>query len=353
MERGCRVHAGVVPVVRHRNPRLRARVGTVDGQLEEDSMRGVKVVAIVGALLWAPATAAAAEKPVVTTGSAANVAPTTATLNGRVNPKGASTTYFFQVGPTVLYGSNTPATPVGAGNKGVRVSLPVGGLAPATRYHYRLVAQNRRGITLGERKTFKTKPQPLGVSLGATPNPIREGELTTLSGVLSGTGNSGRQVVLKSNPWPYTQGFLPVGNVMVTNADGSFSSTVASVPVNTQFVVQMPAKPEIVSPIVVVETTVKVTRKVSVRRFERRGRLRFRGTVTPAVDGRDVYIQKLRDGVWENIAKTVTRWDGGSSSSYRKIVRQRKGGRYRAIVWMADKYSPSTSPNVRIKRVRD
>jgi len=319
-------------------------------------MRGLRVAAIVGALLWAPATAVAAEKPVVTSGGAANITPTTVVLNGSVNPKGASTTYFFQFGTTSLYGASTAGTAAGAGNKRIKVAVPVGSLAPATRYHYRLVAQNARGITRGKRRTFRTKRQPLGVSLAATPNPVRTGGVTTLSGVLSGTGNGGRQVVVKSNPWPYTQGFLPSGNVLVTNPDGSFSQTLPAVPVNTQFLVQMPAKPEVISPIVVVQTTVKVTRRVKVRRGERRGRLRFRGRVTPAVDGREVVIQKLgrTSGIWHAVARTFTRHKGGASSSrYRKTVRQRRGGRYRAVVVMGDKYSSSSSRSIKVRRVRN
>jgi hypothetical protein len=316
-------------------------------------MRGVRVAAIVGALLWAPATAAAAEKPVVTTGGAANIQQTTVVLNGTVNPKGAQTTYFFQYGTTSLYGLSTPPASAGAGNKGVKIAVAVGELAPFTTYHYRLVAQNSKGITRGAHRTFKTKRQPLGVSLAANPNPVSVGGVTTLSGVLSGTGNAGRDVVLKSNPWPYTQGFLPVGNVLVTNPDGSFSSTIASVPVNTQFLVQMPAKPEVFSPVVVVGTTVKVTRHVSVRRGDRRGRLRFRGRVRPAVDGREVVIQKLRrsNGVWMNIARTFTRATAGDFSRYRKTIRQRRGGRYRVVVVMDDKYSSSASRSLKVRRV--
>jgi hypothetical protein len=318
-------------------------------------MRGFKAVLVVVALLWAPATAVAAEKPVVTTGAAGSVAPTTAVVNGTVNPKGAATTYFFQYGTTSLYGINTAPTAAGAGTKGVRASVPIGELAPDTTYHYRLVAQNSKGITRGKHRTFKTKRQPLGVTLGATPNPVRIGGLTTLSGVLSGTDNGGRQISLKGNPWPYTQGFLPIGNTIVTNADGSFSFTVPAVSVNTQFVVQMPAKPAIISPILVVGTSVKVTRDLDVDRGSRSGTIRFTGRVTPAVDGRQVIIQKLRrdNGVWMNIGKTFTRFSGGDSSRYRKTVRQKRPGRYRVVVVMDDKYSSSASRSIKIKRVRN
>ena len=67
-------------------------------------MRGVRVAVIVGALLWAPATAAAAEKPVVVTGAAANITPTSVVLNGTV-AKGAPEGQFVlrnAFGPRVL-----------------------------------------------------------------------------------------------------------------------------------------------------------------------------------------------------------------------------------------------------------
>lgn len=318
-------------------------------------MRGVKVAVIVGALLWVPATAAAAERPVVTTGGVTALQPTTATVNGQVNPKGAATTYYFQLGTTALYGTDTPATPAGAGNRRVKATFGITGLAPDTLYHYRLVAVNSQGIARGEHRTFRTKKQPLGVTLTASSNPVRAGGVVTLSGVLSGTGNGGRQVTILGNPWPYTQGFLAVTNTLVTNADGSFSATLPSVAVNTQYMVQMPAKPEVISPVLALGTTVNVTRNVSVNRGDRSGRVRFSGRVTPAVDGREVLIQKLRrsDGVWYRVGRTVTRFSGGDSSRYRITIKQRKPGRYRVLVNMNDKYSPSSSSSFKVNRVRD
>jgi hypothetical protein len=125
--------------------------------------------------------------------------------------------------------------------------------------------------------------------------------------------------------------------------------------VTTQFIVQMPAKPEVISPVLVVGATVRVTRHVSVNRGERSGRVRFRGSVTPAVDGREVLIQKLRrsDGVWYKVGRTVTRFSGGDSSRYRITVKQRKAGRYRVVVNMDDKYTVSASRSFKVRRVRD
>ena len=183
--------------------------------------RRVMGVALALGLL-APATASAA-RPAVTTGGAASITPSTVTLNGKVDPNSKATTYFFQVGTTRLYGSNTAETPAGASANPSRVSVPVTGLAPSTIYHYRLVARNADGLTLGKDRTFKTKVQPLGVTLAAAPATVAPGGATTLAGQLTGTNNAGRQVTLLGNAYPYTGGFVPVGNPQVTAADGSFA----------------------------------------------------------------------------------------------------------------------------------
>ena len=314
--------------------------------------RGALGAAALVCALWAPAVASAAEKPVATTGGVANVTPTTVVLNATINPKGAATSYFFQYGTTVIYGSLTPSASVGSGNKGVKIAVAVGALAPATTYHYRVVAQNSKGLTRGKHRTFKTKRQPLGVALAATPNPVRVGGATTLGGALTGTGNGNRQVVLQSNPWPYTQGFLTTGNAQVTNSTGAFAFPVIGVPVNTQYRVLMASRPEVVSPVVVVATTVKVTRRVRVKRGVRRARIRFRGRLTPAVDGQQVVIQRLRKGIWVNRGQTVARHAKAGYSRYSKSIRVRRGGRFRVVLIDASgKYSPSASRSRRVRRV--
>ena len=316
----------------------------------------LKAVVIAAALLCAPATAAAAEKPTVTTGAATAIEPTTATLNGFVTPNGANTTYYFQIGATSLYGSVTSATVVNAGSGRVKVTAAVSGMAPVTTYHYRLVAQNSQGVSRGKHRTFKTKPQPLGFSVAATPNPVDAGGATTISGFLTGTNGDDRRIQVKSNPWPYTQGFLPYGNQLVTNADGSFTVPVLSVPVNTQFIVEMVARPEVVSTPLLIGAALDVTRKVRVTRGDRAGRLRFRGRISPAVDGEQVLIQKLRlkDGVWVTVGETFARNNGASSSRYRKTIRQKRGGRYRVLVTVDEgTYSPSSSRSIRRRHIRD
>ena len=160
--------------------------------------------AVIG--LAMPASALAA-KPAATTGAAANVTFQSARLNGSVDPNKEAATYYFQ------YGHDDRARDADRAGRGRRRRqgrgasvTDIGGLAPVTRYYYRIVARNNSGTTLGKRRSFTTRRQPLGVSLAATPNPVTASDsATTLSGTLTGTDNAGRKVVLQASPWPYTR----------------------------------------------------------------------------------------------------------------------------------------------------
>jgi hypothetical protein len=81
---------------------------------------------------------------------------TEATLHGEVRPVGVQTKYYFEYGPTTAYGSRTAETSAGSGVEFVKVSALLTGLAFGTTYHYRLVATNNRGTTMGEDKKFET-----------------------------------------------------------------------------------------------------------------------------------------------------------------------------------------------------
>ncbi|MBC8176585.1 MAG: S8 family serine peptidase [Deltaproteobacteria bacterium] len=87
-------------------------------------------------------TASAQMPPTVTTGSAPSVTSSSATLNGTVNPNGASTTYYFQYGTSTSYGSSTTSTSAGSGTSDVSVDATISGLSSSTTYHFRLVATN-------------------------------------------------------------------------------------------------------------------------------------------------------------------------------------------------------------------
>ncbi len=304
------------------------------------------------ALLVPAAVASAQERPTVNTGAATNRTPSTVTLTGWVNPQGGATTYFFQIGATSLFGSNTAVTSAGAGNARVPVAAAVSGLAPDTVYHYRIVATKGSRIVRGQRRTFRTPRQPLGLGFVGSPNPVRAGRSTTLTGLLSGTGNAGRQVVLQANPFPYTQGFQTVADPHVTSTTGGFAFPILSVPVNTQYRVLLASRPEIASPIVVVGASVRVTTRTTTTRGRRSGTIRFRGSISPAVDGEEVQIQRQRGDTWVVVGRTFARNAGASRSTYSKRIRQRSGGRFRVVAAIDGAYVPSagTAKRIRVRR---
>ena len=165
----------------------------------------------------------------------------------------------------------------------------------------------------------------------------------TLSGVLSGTNNGNREVVIQINSFPYTHPFSQVGNPLLTLSNGAFSFTLPALGFNSQFRVQMPNRPGVISPLVAVGVSPLVT--VHVRRLHRA--LRFSGSVRPGLIG-VVVVQKRRRGHWANIARTAPR-GGGARSSYRRRVRQTRGGRYRVVVVTSGQYSPGVSRSVRAR----
>jgi hypothetical protein len=286
----------------------------------------------------------------VTTGAAAAITAQSAGVAGSVNPGGAATTYIFEYGTTTLYGSVTTVAAAGSGTAKVAAAANVAGLAPATTYHYRLVAKNSVGTTNGADRTLKTKPQPLGLTLAAAPNPVGFGQPTVLAGTLSGTGNADRQIQLESNPFPYTQGFAPASNVQLTNAQGAFAFPLLSVAINTQYRVLIPNRPEIASPIVSLGVAPRIATYVSTTRVHTGRIVRFFGTVRPVKSGAFA-IQNLRGTRWVTVAGGITH-ASGDVSRYAKRVHIRRGGSYRVFVTTTDgTLAASAGRSVKITRV--
>jgi hypothetical protein len=94
--------------------------------------------------------------PGVLTGAATAFSATGATLGGQLNPNAQPSSYHFEYGPTTAYGTWTAPQTATAGVAPTPVSAAVSGLAPATTYHYRLVASNADGTTMGADQTFTT-----------------------------------------------------------------------------------------------------------------------------------------------------------------------------------------------------
>jgi len=93
------------------------------------------------------------DEPQAITNPASDVTATSANLNGTVYTNGDNTDYYFQYGPTTGYGNTTGIDTLHADSS---VTVVVAGLIEDTTYHFRLVAANSAGTSLGSDRTFKT-----------------------------------------------------------------------------------------------------------------------------------------------------------------------------------------------------
>ena len=114
------------------SPSVFARVTTYVGDLVRAMSGSDAPVGPPGAVTGPPAPSAGA-----------------AALTGTVDPAGLATTYRVDFGPTAGYGTVAAAGYAGDGHAPVGVSLTVGGLAPGSTWHYRVVAESAAGEAVG------------------------------------------------------------------------------------------------------------------------------------------------------------------------------------------------------------
>ena len=135
------------------------------------------LAALIAALLFAAP--AQAVSPTLGPVSAINLQGVSALLVGSVDPEGLATTYRFQYVTDASFNASgfakasaTPLTTVGSGSAPRPARAAIAGLAPATTYHYRLLATNPSGTTTGTPATFTTTqgfgflPAEEGFSIG-------------------------------------------------------------------------------------------------------------------------------------------------------------------------------------------
>jgi hypothetical protein len=290
---------------------------------------GLLSAAAVSAALIIAAPASAAARPSVSTGAAREVGYNTATLTGTVNPNGANASYYFQYGPTKAYGSQTAIADAGGGTHAVKAATAVTGLLPLTVYHYRIVAVNSTGATLGSDNTLLTTKVPLSLAILASPAPDIYGGPIVIQGTLSGTENANRQVVLQGNEFPFTAGFQDVGNPELTSAAGAFEFTLLGKPSATQFRVVTTTNPPISSPVALENVAVRVTSHIA--RTKRPGFARIYGTVTPAEDGMKVAMLRITHGRGVLAGGTILRHSSPSISTFSRVVPVKRG-LYRVLV---------------------
>jgi uncharacterized repeat protein (TIGR01451 family) len=118
------------------------------------------------------------------TDSASGISYNSAVLNGRVNPNGDNTSYYFEYGTNSSFGYTTGFQSAGAGNSQINVSSYVSGLNPNTTYYFRIVAQNSYGRSYGSTYTFTTN------SSGGFFNPIGSAPYVTTYSATNISDNS-------------------------------------------------------------------------------------------------------------------------------------------------------------------
>lgn len=163
--------------------------------------------------------------PGVTTGDATNITPTSATLNGTINPDGVEAFYQFEWGTDTTYGNVVPAAPVsvGDGTSDVAVMESLTGLAPDTTYHFRLVGSNANGTNNGQDQTFTTPPSPAVTTGEAT-------DVTPTTARLNGTINPDNL----ATTYHFEYGLTPCndpGDCPNTTPDGNLPAGADDVPV--------------------------------------------------------------------------------------------------------------------------
>lgn len=140
-----------------------------------------------GASRGADRTFSTGSAPTSVSGPATSVTPTSATLNGAVNPNGQETTWYFEYGTSTRYGSKTSGKSAGSGTGSVAVSSSLRSLRAGLIYHYRVVAKNASGTTFGADQTFSTSFAPVartGIARDV------EGTRATLLGSVEPNGRS-------------------------------------------------------------------------------------------------------------------------------------------------------------------
>jgi streptogramin lyase len=102
-----------------------------------------------------PALAPSVENTVAT-----GVTDTGASLQAELNAQGLATQYYFEYGATAAYGTQSAVLNGGLLSAAQTFTLAIAGLAPRTTYHFRVVATNLTGTTVGPDATFETTAPP-------------------------------------------------------------------------------------------------------------------------------------------------------------------------------------------------
>lgn len=100
----------------------------------------------------------AGKMPAITTGAAASISASGATLKATVDPHGISTHYWFVYAPNSTFtgAAKTAVTNAGNGSASLAVSAKVSGLKKGTKYYFRIEAEDAYSTLNGKTGSFTT-----------------------------------------------------------------------------------------------------------------------------------------------------------------------------------------------------
>ncbi len=304
----------------------------------------------------APAATLGTGAPRASTGTVSHVRGTTGVLQATVNPHGLETSYVFQYGPTLAYGSTTTAASVGSGSLTLKVGQSVNGLLVG--YHYRVIATNSAGQTLGRDRVFSPHSSANKIEVPKETRVDVFGSPFLITGRLTGLNLGGRQVVLQSSPFPYLEPFVTVSAPATTNSLGAFSFRVTNLFVSAQLRIATLDPRPIYSSVLTEHVAAGVS--FHVRAIGHSGLIRVYGTVRPAsVVGALVRLQlakAVRPGKSERGTHFATQFTTkvkratSSFARFSTIVKVRRSGNYRVLVEpKSGPIAPGSSPHLPLK----
>jgi hypothetical protein len=166
------------------------------------------------------------------------------------------------------------------------------------------------------------------LTIAASTSPVVFGRSTAISGKLLGPNAGGQKINLRADPFPFDKA-VAAGSA-TTSAAGDW--TLAQSPtVNTRYQARAGS---VESPVITVLVRPAVSMRVSDSTPKRGRRVRFAGRVCPEHDGARLVIQRRsKDGRYRTVARATLRDRAGSTCSrYRRALRIRRDGRYRALI---------------------
>ncbi len=267
-----------------------------------------------------------ASAPAAVTASATTITPTSAKLNGTVQPNGLSTTWYFEYGTSTSYGSKTSSKNAGSGTNTVNVSASQTGLKAATVYHYRLVATNSAGTSFGADQAFSTSVAPA----------VRTGGARDI-GVSTATATGAVDPKGRSTSWWFEYGTsTSYGSKTSSRSAGSGSgertvtAALSRLTAGTTYHYRLVAKNDVgtMRGADVTFVTSGVTLASSAREVRFGGAVRLSGTIPTKQAGQQVilYAQPAGEASWRAIATLLT----GDGGVWAYAARPRIGTAYKA-----------------------